>query len=100
MIAKNDSFYVAGHTGMVGSAIIRALKKNNYCNPSLGGSLLTEKRETLNLEDFDSVLKWFKKNKPNPNCKNAAMTTGTVTIAAPTKGIITDRPTTTPNKAE
>ena len=65
MIAKNDSFYVAGHTGMVGSAIIRALKKNNYCDPSLGGKLLIEKRESLNLEDYDSVLRWFKKNKPN-----------------------------------
>tara|TARA_A100001388_G_scaffold243366_1_gene200639 strand:- start:362 stop:1396 length:1035 start_codon:yes stop_codon:yes gene_type:complete len=65
LIKKNDSFYVAGHTGMVGSAIIRALKKNNYCNPLLGGKLLTEKRENLNLENNDMVLNWFKKNNPN-----------------------------------
>ena len=32
MMDKNGKIYVAGHRGMVGSAIVRALEKNGYHN--------------------------------------------------------------------
>ena len=32
MMEKNAKIYVAGHRGMVGSAICRALEKNGYTN--------------------------------------------------------------------
>ena len=32
MIKKDDKIYIAGHTGLVGSAILRLLKKKNIKN--------------------------------------------------------------------
>ena len=32
MINKNSKIFVAGHNGMVGSAVLRSLKKNKYKN--------------------------------------------------------------------
>ena len=32
MISKNSKIYVAGHNGLVGSAIVRKLKKKGYRN--------------------------------------------------------------------
>ena len=32
MISKKDRIFVAGHKGMVGSAIVKCLKKNKYKN--------------------------------------------------------------------
>ena len=32
MINKNSKIYVAGHNGLVGSAILRKLKEKNYKN--------------------------------------------------------------------
>ena len=32
MLSKSSLIYVAGHTGMVGSSIVRILKKNNFKN--------------------------------------------------------------------
>ena len=29
---KNSKIYVAGHRGLVGSAIVRELKRQGYCN--------------------------------------------------------------------
>ena len=46
-ISKQDSFFVAGHNGMVGQSIIKALKKRGYCNEELGGKLMIEKRKTI-----------------------------------------------------
>ena len=31
-IKKNDKIFIAGHNGLVGSAILRKLKKNGYKN--------------------------------------------------------------------
>ncbi|MBR4831929.1 MAG: NAD-dependent epimerase/dehydratase family protein, partial [Butyrivibrio sp.] len=31
-ISKNDKIYVAGHRGLVGSAIVRSLEKKGYTN--------------------------------------------------------------------
>ncbi len=55
----DDSFYVAGHKGMAGSAICRALLKNGY------KKILKASREELNLEDGNQVEEWMTRNKPN-----------------------------------
>ena len=64
LISKNDSFFVAGHNGMVGNSIIRALKKNGYCNPKNKAILHTQSRSELDLTSYQKVFEWFKQNKP------------------------------------
>ena len=59
LIDKKDKFYVAGHNGMVGSAICRKLKENNYNN------ILTTSHSDLDLRNYESVKKWFADNKPD-----------------------------------
>ena len=58
MFSKKSLIYVAGHNGMVGSSIIRALKKNNYNN------ILSVNRKNLNLLDQHKTYAFLKKNKP------------------------------------
>lgn len=53
-----DKIYVAGHTGMVGSAIVRALKKQGYTN------LLLRTSKELDLRDQSAVFKFFEAEKP------------------------------------
>ena len=69
-IDKEDKIFIAGHRGMVGSAIKRNLKSNGYIN------LLTEKRSDLDLTDRTSVKKWYKVNKPNVVIISAAKVGG------------------------
>ena len=57
-ITKENKIFVAGHKGMVGSAIIRNLQNSGYFN------LLTAERNELDLIDTNKVKNWFKKNKP------------------------------------
>lgn len=52
----NQKVFVAGHRGMVGSAIIRRLEALGYCN------ILTANRDQLNLLDQAAVQAWFKVN--------------------------------------
>lgn len=56
---KNSKIYVAGHNGMVGSAIVRKLQREGFTN------ILTESSKTLNLISQDAVNTWFEKNKPD-----------------------------------
>ena len=65
LLKKDDSFFVTGHNGMVGSAIVRALIKNGYCDQKRGGQLYAQNREELDLTSNSNVNKWFEKNKPN-----------------------------------
>ncbi len=58
MIKKNDKIFLAGHNGLVGSAILKVLKKNKHKN------LITQNREKLDLFDQHEVNKYLKKNKP------------------------------------
>ena len=58
-INKSSKIYIAGHTGLVGSAILSRLKHQRYKN------LITVKKDKLNLLDQKSVLNFFKKNKPD-----------------------------------
>jgi GDP-L-fucose synthase len=58
MINKNSRIYVAGHTGLVGSAIIRFLNKKGY------KKIITANRLSLNLLDQNKVYSFIKTNKP------------------------------------
>ncbi len=58
MISKNSKIYVAGHNGLVGSAIVRKLKQKGYKN------ILTASRNNLDLTNQNKVNKFIKKNKP------------------------------------
>ena len=58
MINLNSKIYVAGHNGLVGSAIVRELKKKGYNN------ILVASKKRLNLINQSKVLKFLKKNKP------------------------------------
>ena len=59
MINKNSKIYVAGHKGLVGSAILRKLKDNGY------KKIITANRSHLDLTNQKSVLRFLKKKKPN-----------------------------------
>ena len=58
MIKKNDKIFLAGHNGLVGSAILKLLKKKNYKN------IIIRDRKRLDLFDQKKVEKFLKKNKP------------------------------------
>ena len=62
LLKKNNSIYVAGSSGMVGSAICRLLKRNGY---SLQTNLLVSERKNLDLTSTKNVQNWFKENKPD-----------------------------------
>src|SRR5215467_4026242 len=57
-LEKNARIYVAGHRGLVGSAIMRRLQEEGYTN------LLTATREQLDLRDQAAVNYWFRANRP------------------------------------
>ncbi|HST31383.1 MAG TPA: GDP-L-fucose synthase [Chthoniobacterales bacterium] len=55
---KSDKIFVAGHNGMVGSAITRALETAGFSN------LLKRRRAELDLSDSRAVADFFRKEKP------------------------------------
>ena len=59
MINLKSKIFVAGHNGLVGSAIVRKLKDNGY------KKILTVKKSQLDLTDQKKVLQFLKKHKPN-----------------------------------
>mgnify|MGYP001428988821 CR=1 FL=1 len=62
LLEKEDRIFVAGSTGMVGSAICRLLKKNGYSEARK--NLLTSSRVDLDCSNKLHVEKWFKNKKP------------------------------------
>jgi GDP-L-fucose synthase len=54
----NDRIYVAGHNGLVGSAIVRHLQKEGY------RYIITADSSDLDLRDQHDVKKFFQKEKP------------------------------------
>jgi GDP-L-fucose synthase len=64
LITPTDRIYVAGHRGMAGSAICRALQRAGYGNPEQGGALLTASRAELDLLDPAAVQRWFHTHQP------------------------------------
>src|SRR5690349_12483405 len=55
---KNSKIYIAGHRGMVGSAILRLLKKNGFQN------LIFRQSDELDLRHQQTVADFFEKEKP------------------------------------
>ena len=59
LISPNDRIFIAGHRGMVGSAICRALSRGGYSN------VLIANRESFDLLNPDAVARWFESNQPS-----------------------------------
>jgi GDP-L-fucose synthase len=59
MINLKSKIFVAGHKGLVGSAIVRKLKLNGYKN------ILIADKSKLDLTNQQKVFNFLKKNKPN-----------------------------------
>lgn len=59
VMEKNAKIYVAGHRGMVGSAIVRALKNQGYTN------IITRTSKELDLRRQIDVEEFFVKEKPD-----------------------------------
>lgn len=59
MMNNNDKIYVAGHTGLVGSAIMRALQGQGYHN------ILVRNFQELDLRDQAAVNQFFQTEKPD-----------------------------------
>jgi len=70
MIKKNDKIFLAGHKGLVGSAVLRRLKNNNFKN------IITADRFKLNLFDQRKVENFLKKHKPKMVILSAAKVGG------------------------
>ncbi len=58
MISLNSKIYVAGHKGLVGSAIVRKLKEKGY------KKILTVNKKKLDLTNQAKVFSFLKKHKP------------------------------------
>ena len=56
-MSKKDRIFVAGHNGLVGSAVLRKLKKLNYSN------IIVAEKKKLNLLDQKKVFNFLKKNR-------------------------------------
>ena len=56
---KNDKIFLAGHKGLVGSAVLRKLKQLNYSN------IITVEKKKLDLLDQKKVFDFLKKKKIN-----------------------------------
>jgi GDP-L-fucose synthase len=56
-IKKNDVIFVAGHNGMVGSAILRLLKKKKF------KKIVTVDKSSLDLTNQKKVNDFFNKKK-------------------------------------
>ena len=59
MLNKNDKIYVAGHRGLVGSAIVRNLKSKGYEN------VIGRTHKELDLTNQAAVRKFFETEKPD-----------------------------------
>jgi GDP-L-fucose synthase len=55
---KNSKIFVAGHKGLIGSAIVRKLEENGYSN------IIKRTRQELDLRDQLAVWHFFNKEKP------------------------------------
>ena len=58
-INKNNKIFVAGHKGMVGTALLKFLEKKNY------KKIITIDKKKLNLLNQQQTEKFLKKNKPD-----------------------------------
>lgn len=56
---RNAGIFIAGHNGLVGSAIVRYLQKKGYTN------IISRPRSELDLLDYDAVRDFFKTASPD-----------------------------------
>ena len=56
---SDSKIFVAGHNGLVGSAIVRNLESNGHTN------IITRTRDELDLTDSDAVKKFFMEERPD-----------------------------------
>jgi GDP-L-fucose synthase len=61
-LQRDARIFVAGHRGLVGSAILRRLRQDGFSN------LLTATRDQLDLRDQAAVNYWFRANRPEYVC--------------------------------
>lgn len=67
---KDSKIFVAGHNGLVGSAIVRRLQESGYSN------IVTRSRKELDLTDQNSVRSFFNEEKPEYVIDSAAKVGG------------------------
>jgi GDP-L-fucose synthase len=72
MMEKKAKIYVAGHRGLVGSAIVRRLRSEGYEN------LVLRTRAELDLTRLEGVEKFFADEKPEYVCLSAAKVGGII----------------------
>ena len=70
MLNKNDKIYIAGHRGLVGSAIWNNLEQRGYCN------LVGRTHRELDLTDQVAVTKFFDEERPDAVVLAAAFVGG------------------------
>jgi GDP-L-fucose synthase len=58
LLTGRSRVYVAGHAGLVGSAIVRQLERGGFSN------LLLATQDQLDLRDQAAVNDWFRANRP------------------------------------
>ena len=58
-MSKKDRIFLAGHNGLVGSAVLRKLKELNFSN------IIVAEKKKLNLLDQKKVFDFLKKNSVN-----------------------------------
>ncbi len=68
--SKKSKIYIAGHKGMVGSAIWRSLKSEGYLN------LIGESSKSLDLRDRNQTFDFIEKHKPDVIINAAALVGG------------------------
>ena len=78
----DSRIYVAGHAGLVGSAIVRRLQRAGFTN------ILTATRAQLDLRDQAEVSHWFKANRP----EYVFLVAGTVGGIMATRNVVLTEP--------
>ena len=73
---NGKKIFIAGASGMVGSAIYRAFKKYEKINNINSIKYLTPSREELDLENYTKVNEWFYTHKPENTILAAAKVGG------------------------
>ena len=70
MIKKNDKIFLAGHKGLIGSAIFKLLKKKGF------NKIITITKKKLDLTNQQKVFNFLKKQKPKATIIAAAKVRG------------------------
>ena len=81
---KNDKIYVAGHRGMVGSAICRELRRRGFLN------IVEKTREALDLRNQAETDSFFRREKPVFVFHAAAVVGGIMANMSNQAGFLTD----------